>query len=411
MRYIFTASILAAAWGQAQVQVKGLQTVGTFSKYIPAELAKDVWGYTLPDGKEFALLSYTHGLGVLDVTDPGNIREVRFIAAPRTNWKTVKVYRHYAYLGTDGGGKGLQIIDLSGLPASVRELPAYTGNNFTSTHNIWIDTAKALLYATGPNGQQFRILSLQDPEKPAQLHSQSVESHDFMTHGRHMFLMTARTGTLRIMDVTDPRSPAVAAILPFPGGATLTHNAAVTADGRYLLSTEEAVNKSLKVWDIRDLKNITLVSQYLSGDPAKSIAHNVYLRGDTAYVSHYGQGLRVLDITDRARPKEIAYYHPQYPSQVHDALMHGAFGAYVHFRSGNILSSDATLGLFIHRLSGPPTAAPGAPQARRPSPRDGEGRLQRRSDGTFSAADRNLAGRHLGGRISAGRRGRNASRH
>ena len=97
--------IWGAAWGQAQL--KGLTVEGSFNKYIAAgELAKDVWGYVLPDGREFALQSWTHGLSVLNVSNPKAVTEVAFIKAPTTNWKTVKVYRHYAFLGTDNGGNG-----------------------------------------------------------------------------------------------------------------------------------------------------------------------------------------------------------------------------------------------------------------------------------------------------------------
>ncbi len=117
--------------------MKGILTLGTFDKYIPAgELAKDVWGYTSPSEEAFALQTWIHGLSIFNVTSPANIKEVAFIPAPKTNWKTVKVYRHYAYFGTDNGGKGLQIIDLAGLPGSVKLLPPYTDLEFLSNHII-----------------------------------------------------------------------------------------------------------------------------------------------------------------------------------------------------------------------------------------------------------------------------------
>jgi hypothetical protein len=43
------------------------------------------------------------------------------------------------------------------------------------------------------------------------------------------------------------------------------------------------------------------------GDVPNSI-HQMYVLGDTMYVSYYTQGLRVLDVTNPASPVEIGYY-------------------------------------------------------------------------------------------------------
>jgi choice-of-anchor B domain-containing protein len=400
----FTAMAFAClmGWASAQTQVKGILTLGTFNKYIGAgELAKDVWGYTLPNGQEFALQSFTHGLSVLNVTHPANITEVAFIPAPRTNWKTVKVYRHYAYLGTDNGGNGLQIIDLSGLPNSVKPLPSYTGTSdpqvrFNSTHNIWIDTARALLYATGTNGQNWRILSLADPEKPVQIYYTTGESHDFFTRSDRMYFSNGRTNQTRIFNVANAAQPQLLGVIQHPGGATYVHNSATTKDGNYLLTTEEVGGKTLKIWDIRNPASPTLADEYLSGTPSQSIAHNVYVKGDTAYISHYGQGFRVLDITNRNDLREIAYYRPQYTPPSGGSLLFGSFGAYVHLPSGNILSSDATLGLFVQRLAGPtPIAASSAPRPRFFSGRSGQVRFFLEDGGPFTWEILALTGQSL----------------
>ncbi len=392
---------------RGQAQSKSLLTLGVFNKYIPAELAKDVWGYAPPGGREYAMQTWTHGMSVLDVTDPGRILEVAFIPAYRTNWKTVKVYKHYAYLGTDNGGTGLQIVDLSGLPNFVHELPAYTGAGFTSTHNIWIDTTRALLYATGTNGQGFRILSLADPEKPVQLYTQNLESHDFFTRGNLMYMSTGRTNQTQIFDVTDPGHPIKITAIKHPGGPSYIHNAVTTTDGNYLFTTEEVVENSLKVWDIRNLNSIPLVTQYLSGNPLKSIAHNVYLKGDTIYVSHYGQGFRVLDVTDRAHLKEIAFYQPQYPPRDTSVVLFGSFAAYVHLPSGNILSSDATLGLFIHKLSAP-TVMPRLPGILlNPAAPESGIRFYLGADGPYQVEIRSLQARIIGSSQGMGRAGWN----
>jgi len=157
---------------------------------------------------------------------------------------------------------------------------------------------------------------------------------------------------MRIYNASNPASLQLMANLTISTDSTLVHNSVLSADGNYMFTTEEVVNKSVKVWDIRNLSNIRLVAQYLAGGrPDTNIAHNVYRRGDTLYVSHYAQGLRVLDISDPLNMREIAYHKPPYPSHPAGFYTYGAFGAYIHLPSGNILSSHADLGLFVQRLA------------------------------------------------------------
>ena len=77
----------------------------------------DCWGYTAPDGREYALLGVRNGTSIIDITDTENVYEVTFIPSATSTWKDIKTYQHYAYTVTEAAG-GLQIIDLSNLPAS-----------------------------------------------------------------------------------------------------------------------------------------------------------------------------------------------------------------------------------------------------------------------------------------------------
>ena len=93
---------------------------------------------------------------MVDVTDPENPREVGTIGGSLAKWRDIKVvqlydriadrWRAYAYVTADNpkNEQGLQIIDLSGLPSSVRLGGIWNG--ISQAHNVYISNVD---YATG----------------------------------------------------------------------------------------------------------------------------------------------------------------------------------------------------------------------------------------------------------------------
>ena len=57
------------------------------------------------------------------------------------------------------------------------------------------------------------------------------------------------------------------------------HNAWMTADSDCLMSTEETDGKTVKLWDIRDLDNISISDDYLGPN---GLAHNAHIKGNYA---------------------------------------------------------------------------------------------------------------------------------
>ena len=107
----------------------------------------DIWGYTDPSGREYALLGVYTGTSVVDITDPYNPVEVAFVDGPNSIWRDIKTHDHYMYMVSEGGS-GLQIVDLTDLPNGV----TYVGNNtayFTTAHNLFI--ADEYAYVVGAN--------------------------------------------------------------------------------------------------------------------------------------------------------------------------------------------------------------------------------------------------------------------
>jgi hypothetical protein len=94
-----------------------------------------------------------------------------------------------------------------------------------------------------------------------------------------------------------------------------------------------------------DIDNPVLTGFYTG--PKESIDHNLYIRGNYAYLSNYTSGLRIIDITDigNANLTEVASFDT-YPTN-DTATFNGAWSNYPYFSSGIVIMSDYQGGLFI----------------------------------------------------------------
>ncbi len=90
----------------------------------------DVWGYTTPEGEEYAIMGVYEGVAVIRAID---LEVIDIIPGPQQNdyWfhRDIKTYGHYAYVTNEmyGTNEGLMILDLQYLPDSVR----FVGSDFS----------------------------------------------------------------------------------------------------------------------------------------------------------------------------------------------------------------------------------------------------------------------------------------
>ena len=343
---IFTGLILTAvlnipAFAQVSSNVELLATMN----HRPLFPYNDCWGYTAPDGREYALLGSTNGTSIIDITDVNNLREIDFVPSINTVWKDIKTYQNYAYVVTDGQGNGMQILDLSTLPDSVRFVTTYRGNGFRLSHNIHIDVPNAMLYAIGEAGELVRAISLADPENPTQVSFFGFECHDIYARDNIVYVAEGSRGTIAIYNLTNPQTPVLMTRIPIPS-AGYAHNCWLDPSGNYLITTEETIGKTVKYWDIRDLNDIKLVGEYLAPD---NLAHNAHINGDYAYISHYTDGLRIVDLRDPQNIHEAGFYDTFTGTSF--TPFDGAWGTYPFFASGKILISDISSGLYVVRFT------------------------------------------------------------
>jgi hypothetical protein len=121
------------------------------------------------------------------------------------------------------------------------------------------------------------------------------------------------------------------------------------------MSTEETTGKTVKLWDISDLDNPVIVDTYLG---PTQLAHNTHIEGNFAYISHYADGLRIVDISNPNNISEVGYYDT-YPGGGGGFV--GAWGSFPHFTSGKRLVSDISTGLYVVYFDDGSTGGGGIP--------------------------------------------------
>jgi choice-of-anchor B domain-containing protein len=374
----------------------GVDLLGRVQDRSAGASGTDIWGFLdLNTQREYAIMGYSTGTAVYDVTDPENPREVGFVDGQRTTWRDIKVYQFwndttqrydaYAYVTADNASDGLFILDLTGLPQRVSRV-AYS-SDFAEAHNVYIskadfstglpltgDTPVLVIAGSDRNDGRFRTYSLDDPRSPAFLATPSTPSGQpggdrlYMHDGASMVVTDARKdtqcanaasaaycdvvfdfneSTLDIWDVTDPASPVRLSRTPYSSSG-YSHSGWWSEDQQYVFLQDElderdrGLRTTLRAFSVADLRNPTLAGTW-SG-PTFAIDHNGFVRGNRYYMSNYARGLTILDITDPASPSAVGRFD-SYPSG--DATgFPGAWGTYPFLPSGHILISDIDSGFY-----------------------------------------------------------------
>ena len=298
----------------------------------------DVWGYTAPDGEEYAIMGVLEGVAIVKAS---TLEVIDVVPGPQNNdyyyHRDIKTYEHYAYVVNEMGGVnyGLMIIDLQYLPDSVRFVGSYVYTQNVRSHNLSIDTATGYAYIPKQNYSGFRIVSLADPENPDDINEVSTpDIHDVYARNDTVYVSEGNSSSYSIWDVSDKMNPVMMARINVLNGG-YAHNAWPTDDGKYLMTTEETLNKTVKMWDIRDMDNINLVGTYLGEN---NLAHNTHIMGNFAYISHYTVGVKIVDISDPSNLFEVADYDTYGLND--DGSFYGCWGAFPFTSNGFVYASD-----------------------------------------------------------------------
>ncbi len=352
----------------------------------------DNWGWTDPEtGREYALAGRNDGTGFVDITDPENPRYLGNLPlTPGANpaaWRDIKTYKNHAFIVADGSGNhGMQVFDLTRL-RTVRTpqtfAPDYLYTNIASAHNIVINEETGFAYSVGGSagGEQcgggLHMIDIKEPKSPRFVgcaadgrtgRRGTGYSHDAVCivyrgpdeqyKGREICVGSNETA-ISVQDVTDKAAPRFLSSASYPF-VSYAHQGWFTEDHKYFYLDDESdeiaaqgdttgQNKArlgtrTMVYDMTDLDDPVLVKEYIG--TVRSSDHNLYVRGNKLYLANYGSGLRIADITDPVNPREVAYLDT-YPDDENQPQMVGAWSNYPYFKSGTIVVTSVSEGLFL----------------------------------------------------------------
>ncbi|MDB5034759.1 MAG: repeat protein [Chlorobi bacterium] len=309
-------------------------------------------GYTAPDGREYALLGGYTGTHIIDITEQP-VKQVAFIPAPYSQWREMKTYGTYAYVVSENG-RGLQIIDLSHLPASAAEL-RLDSSVFSRAHTV--DQEGHYLYVNGSQvdagaNQGTIIFDLEpDPTKPVMVGKFDGDyAHDAYIRNDTLWVAAINKGRVDVVALGKDRThPHLVTVFGPAGNTGGTHNVDITTDGSYALTTDEigSTPKTLKVWDVRDINSVSKVADW-TPVPGE-IIHNVHIKGNLAYIAWYTAGTRIVDISNPRDPVELGYFDMS-PRQ--GSEYSGNWETYPYFPDGKIIASDMQTGLYVFTYNG-----------------------------------------------------------
>jgi choice-of-anchor B domain-containing protein len=330
--------------------------------------ANDIWGYTSPSGREYAIVGLFGGTAFVEVTDPENPQVVKFISGPGSVWRDIAVYREYAYVVNETGG-GIQILDMRKIDkGKVRKRGTVTAGGLATTHNISINEASGYAYLSGANLANGGLIAfdLADPVEP-KLASGSwsffyVHDAQIVTYtrganaGREIAFAFAAESGVQIVDVTDKNDMFTVATVRYPG-LEYCHSGWVSRKKRFLfvndeldelhVADEDPENATTQTYivNIRKLRQARHVKTVSNG--VTSIDHNTMTSGSLLLAANYQSGLRVFDAARPKKPREIGYFDT-YP-EADDLAFAGAWGIFADFPSGIVVVSDINRGLFVLR--------------------------------------------------------------
>ncbi|QYK49610.1 MAG: choice-of-anchor B family protein [Phycisphaeraceae bacterium] len=321
--------------------------------------ANDIWGYTSPSGREYAIIGLSNGFGFVEVTDPGAPVLVGHVTGPNSLWHCVKVIGHYAYGGSEGGA-GIQVMDMSQIDNGVVTLVQNkTQLGHTTTHTLASNEDSGFLYLAGANIANGGLVavSLANPADPIIVGSWStryVHEAQVVTYtsgpyaGREIAFCYTGSAGIDVIDVTNKASMTRIGGINY-SGVRYSHQGWLTDDKQYLYMNDELDEGAsvsvctTRIFNVSNPASPVLVGTFSNG--LSVIDHNLYIKGDKLYESNYRSGLRVFDISNRTSPVEIAYFDT-YPGS--DSFQfNGNWTNYPYFASGIIVLSDIERGLFV----------------------------------------------------------------
>ena len=312
----------------------------------------EIWGVA-KNGHEFAIIGSTQGTHIFDITNPEDGYLAAYIegadSSPAIVHRDFHDYNGYLYAVADEGESTLQIIDMANMPTSFNVV--YDSDELIKrAHNIFIDSDNAIMYVCGGRvmgeWNELSLFSLEEPQNPIFLKKFDDVGyvHDIYVKNNIGYLNAGDNG-LFIVDFSNTLSPQIIGSLTEYPDKGYNHSGWLDSSGNTYIFADENHGYEMKICDVSNPNEINVNTTFLSNVDSESIAHNLIIKDNYVYVSHYHDGLYIWDISDPSNPVVAGSFDTYLPED--HSSYRGAWGVYPLLPSGNILVSDMQAGLFV----------------------------------------------------------------
>lgn len=340
-----------------------LLSVRTVQDLGGGQNGNDCWGWVDSDsGREFVLFGRSNGLSIVEVTDPVNPVYLANVptASVQSLWRDVKVYSDHAFIVSEAAGHGMQIVDLTEIPAitagPVELVPTAGYLGFGNAHNLVMNEESGYAYGVGTNtaGGGLHAVDVSDPTNVvaagtydgAYTHDAQVvmyEGPDADYAGKEMAFCFNGGAGVAIVDVSDKTDMTLVSSLGY-ANSYYTHQGWLSEDHASLYFNDELDEMNAGngtrtyIADVSDLDNPVIMGYYESLNTA--IDHNLYVRDGKVFASNYLSGLRVSKIAPDGTLTPYAFFDTNPESD--EPSFDGTWSNYPYFPSGNIAISGFT---------------------------------------------------------------------
>lgn len=330
------------------------------SKLVFGMDGANICGYAA-GGKEYALVGNYQGTAIVDVTDPTTPVILQQVVGTFNSWREIKVYKNYAYITSEVTNSGLQIVDLSTLPATAAVKVYAGGDSILTTiqriHALHIDEAKGYVYLFGGNsvitplggtatntGGRGIVLDIKtDPWNPKFVgQTTGTYIHDGYVRGDTLFSGNIGQGLFSIIDFRDKKAPILLNTQTTPNN--FNHNSWLSDDSKTLFTTDEKQGAYLAAYDVSDPLNIRYLDKIRSIAENNAIVHNVHILNDFAITSWYTEGITIVDAHRPQNLVQVGQYDTYGGS---GTGFQGCWGVYPFLPSGNLITSNLTDTMYV----------------------------------------------------------------
>lgn len=352
--FIAIVSFLHSAIKTNRLEAQNLNLTLTDTRTYSGQVLSNIWGWKDPqDGKEYALVGAENGLSIVDVTNPANVFQVVQIPGPACSWREIKTVGNYAYVTSECGTIGLQIVDLTNLPATNLQTATWTptiGNTTLETiHALHADNGKVYLYGSNVGNGGCIIADVSStPMAPVYLGRYDPRYvHDGYVRNDTLYAAHIYDGECAVVNLANPASPQVLDVFTTP--TNFTHNTWLSQDSKYCFTTDENNDSYLGSFDVSTIGNISEVDRIQSNPGSNSVVHNTHIinvnGNDFAVTSWYKDGFTIVDVGRPHNIVQVGNYDTAPTAS--GSGMQNCWGVYPFLPSGTIVASDISNGLFV----------------------------------------------------------------